>query len=62
MLGRVKWLMHKRGTGFMKGKWRRVFVHYSAIQGKGLKFGGRTAVEFEIIQAIVDPRQATSSK
>ena len=50
--GTVKWFNEKKGFGFIQQQGGPdVFVHFSAIQGDGLKtLAEGQAVEFEIIQ------------
>lgn len=53
--GKVKWFNNEKGYGFItyedeKGKVKKIFVHYSQVQGQGYKtlVEGET-VEFEIL-------------
>jgi CspA family cold shock protein len=51
--GHVKWFDNKKGFGFISNEaGADVFVHYSAIQGKGFKtLKEGELVQFELIQS-----------
>ncbi len=57
--GKVKWFNSSKGYGFIEqeGGGKDVFVHYSAIQGKGYKAltEGET-VEFEVTEGPKGPQ------
>ncbi len=61
--GRVKWFNDQKGYGFIEmDGGQDIFVHYSAIEGKGFKtLTEGQAVTFEIEQGPKGP-QATNVK
>jgi cold shock protein len=57
--GKVKWFNSSKGYGFIEqeGGGKDVFVHYSAIQGKGYKaLTEGEAVEFEVTEGPKGPQ------
>ena len=64
MIGKVKWFNNAKGYGFIgRDDGPDVFVHYSAILGKGyrsLSEGDR--VEFEIVAGPKGPQAANVRK
>jgi CspA family cold shock protein len=58
--GRVKWFSDQKGLGFIEVEGAKdVFVHRTAIQGKGFTLRKGDEVEFEISQGPKGP-QATN--
>jgi CspA family cold shock protein len=57
--GKVKWFNAEKGFGFIEVEGGDdVFVHFSAISGEGFKsLDEGQAVEFNVVQAIVDNKQ-----
>ena len=63
--GTVKWFDSKKGFGFITrdDNGQDIFVHFSAIQGKGFKnLEEGDKVEFEIVQEEKGPRAANVVK
>ena len=63
--GTVKWFDSKKGFGFITrdDNGQDIFVHFSAIQGKGFKnLEEGEKVEFEIVQEEKGPRAANVVK
>ena len=60
LTGRVKWFNDSKGYGFIEQEGGRdIFVHYTAIQGDGLKsLAEGQKVEFEVTEGAKGP-QAT---
>lgn len=57
--GKVKWFNSSKGFGFIEqeGGGKDVFVHYSAIQGKGYKaLSEGEVVEFEVVEGPKGPQ------
>lgn len=56
--GKVKWFNESKGWGFITtDDGRDVFVHYSAIEGKGYKsIAQGQRVEFEIVETPKGPQ------
>jgi cold shock protein len=57
--GKVKWFNSSKGYGFIEqeGGGKDVFVHYSAIEGKGYKaLAEGEAVEFEVTEGPKGPQ------
>lgn len=63
--GTVKWFDSKKGFGFITrdDNGQDIFVHFSAIQGRGFKnLEEGEKVEFEIVQEEKGPRAANVVK
>ncbi|HEV09085.1 MAG: cold-shock protein [Sulfurihydrogenibium sp.] len=63
--GKVKWFDSKKGFGFITrdDNGQDIFVHFSAIQGKGFKnLEEGERVEFEVVQEEKGPRAANVVK
>ncbi|ACN99270.1 cold-shock protein [Sulfurihydrogenibium azorense] len=63
--GTVKWFDSKKGFGFITrdDNGQDIFVHFSAIQGRGFKnLEEGQKVEFEIVQEEKGPRAANVVK
>lgn len=63
--GTVKWFDSKKGFGFITrdDNGQDIFVHFSAIQGKGFRnLEEGEKVEFEIVQEEKGPRAANVVK
>jgi CspA family cold shock protein len=63
--GTVKWFDSKKGFGFITrdDNGQDIFVHFSAIQGRGFKnLEEGDKVEFEIVQEEKGPRAANVVK
>jgi CspA family cold shock protein len=64
-LGKVKWFNNEKGYGFISKDDGSgdVFVHYSAIQGKGFRtLEQGQAVEFEIVDGPKGPQASNVTK
>lgn len=64
MLGRVKWFSAEKGYGFIEREdGGDVFVHFSAIEGKGFKtLEEGQEVEFDIVEGARGPQAANVKK
>ena len=62
--GRVKWFNEKKGYGFIEQDGGGdVFVHFSAIQGDGLKtLTEGQAVEFDVVDGKKGPQASNVTK
>ena len=64
-LGKVKWFNNEKGYGFISKDDGSgdVFVHYSAIQGKGFRtLEQGQAVQFEIVDGPKGPQSSNVTK
>jgi CspA family cold shock protein len=64
-LGKVKWFNNEKGYGFISKDDGSgdVFVHYSAIQGKGFRtLEQGQAVQFEIVDGPKGPQASNVTK
>ncbi len=64
-LGKVKWFNNEKGYGFISKDDGSgdVFVHYSAIQGKGFRtLEQGQAVQFEIVDGPRGPQASNVTK